>query len=104
MSSRQALEPKNAGETLSLVFDFASQLIVGETVSSATASCSVYSGTDATPSSVLSGSATVSGTQVTQKVTGGTAGVTYVISVAATTSASNIITILGYLVVLPATI
>lgn len=103
MSSRQVLEPKHASETLSLVFNFASQLSVGETISSATASCSVYSGMDASPSSVLSGSATVSGAQVTQLVTGGTAGVTYAITIAATTSASEIISLLGYLVVLPAT-
>lgn len=102
MTSRIVLESKHATETVSYVFDFASQLAVGETLSSATASCTVYSGTDAAPSTLLSGSATISGTKVTQKVAGGTAGVTYILTILATTSLSNILSLGGYVVVVPA--
>lgn len=104
MSSRQVLEPKHVSEIISLVFDFASQLAVGETISSASTSSTVYSGTDPYASSVVTGSATISGTQVTQKVHDGAAGVTYLIACTAVTSTGETLTISGYLVVLPDTL
>ena len=103
MTSRIVLEPKNAAETVSIVFDFASQLTGSETVSSATVTAAVYSGSDSSPSSVISGSATASGTKVTQKVTAGTLGVTYVLTCTAVTSTSQTLTMIGYLVIIPAT-
>ena len=101
MTSRIVLEPKNAAETVSIVFDFASQLAVGETLSSATVTAVVYSGVDSSPSAIISGSAAISGTKITQKVTGGTLGVTYVLTCAVVTSTSQTLQMIGYLVVVP---
>tara|TARA_R110000868_G_scaffold154071_2_gene380110 strand:- start:5356 stop:5661 length:306 start_codon:yes stop_codon:yes gene_type:complete len=99
--NRVAFPAKLIGETVAEVFDFASLLSVGETISSATCVATVYSGVDASPSAILSGSATISGTKVTQKVTAGTLGVTYVIVCAATTSTSEIRALHAYLTVTP---
>ena len=100
MTSRIVLEPKNAAETVSLVFDFASQLTGSETLSSATVTAVVYSGSDSSPSSVISGGASASGTKVTQKVTAGTVGVVYELTCAAVTSTSQTLEMVGYLVVI----
>lgn len=101
--SRVVFPGKLIGETLQCVFDFGSRLAVGETISSATASCSVYSGVDASPSSVLSGSTSISGTKVTQKVTAGTLGVTYKLICTTITSTSQHLQLSGYLVIVPDT-
>jgi len=82
---------KNTGETTPLVFDFLSKLPIGDTIASAVCTCTVWSGVDASPSSVLSGSATISGSKVTQTITGGVAGVTYKITCAATTTAGYVL-------------
>jgi len=91
---------KPSGETKKLVFDFASSLAVGETISSASVVATTYSGTDSSPSSIISGSDTTSGSQVTQAVTAGTVGVTYLLTCTAITSASQTLQLAGYLVVL----
>jgi len=83
---------KATGEKIPVVFDFASKLAVGETLSTLpapTVAISVWSGVDASPTSVLSGSATVSGTKVSQVVTGGVAGCIYKITCTPVTSSSN---------------
>ncbi len=94
---------KLAGETSNIFFNFGTRLAVGETISSASVTCAVYSGTDASPSSVISGSATISGAQVTQKVTGGTLGVTYKLVCTANTSASQVLLLTSFLVIVPDT-
>lgn len=99
MTSRQEFYGKTTNETRQLTFDFSSYLGVGETVSSAVASCVVWSGTDASPSSVLSGAASLATPLVNQLVTGGIAGVIYIIQMVGTTSAGQILTISGYLAV-----
>lgn len=87
--SRVIFEPKLSGETVSRVFDFLSRLSVGETISTAVVTAAVHSGVDASPSGLLSGSASISGSQVTQKLTAGTVGVTYLLLCTITTSASK---------------
>lgn len=99
--SRIVLSGKGANETISQSFDFAAGLALGETISTKVVTATVYSGTDASPSSVISGSPTSSGTTVTQKLTGGTLGVTYLIVCAITTSAGQTLRMSGYLVVTP---
>lgn len=91
---------KLVAETQTLPFEFASQLAAAETISTAVATCVVYSGTDASPSSVISGSATISSSRVTQKVTAGTAGVIYLLTMTITTSAGQTLTQTGFLAVL----
>lgn len=99
--SRVVFQGKVASETINQVFDFTSQLAVSETISTKITTATVYSGTDASPSSVISGAATSSGATVTQALTGGTLGVTYLIVCAITTSASQALRMSGYLVIVP---
>lgn len=98
--SREILEAKPSGETRKQVFDFISLLAVSETISTTTVTAVVYSGTDASPSSLISGSAAISGTKVTQTLTAGTAGVTYLLTCTVTTSASQTLQLSGFLTVL----
>lgn len=89
MVSRVIIEPKAPGETKLYSFDFTSQLSAAETISTKSTAATVYSGTDSSPSSIVNGSATSSGQVVTQSITGGTLGVTYVLTVTITTSLSQ---------------
>ena len=101
MTARVQLPSKYSGETRSVVFDFTSDLAVGETIITKTCACTVYSGVDASPSSVISGSASSSGAQVTQLVTGGVVGVLYNIACTITTSAGQTLIKSGLLAILP---
>ena len=98
---RISIPGKHTSETISQVFDFISLLAIGETLSTASVAATVYSGTDASPSSIISGSASISGTKVTQLITGGTLGVTYSLVCTVTTSASQTLTLMGFLAVVP---
>lgn len=98
---RIVTQPKLVGETASLVFDFASRLAAGETISTQVVAASVYSGVDATPSAIISGSATASGTQVTQKITGGVSGVIYELLCTITTSGGQTLQMATFLAVVP---
>jgi hypothetical protein len=103
--SRVVLQSKRAGETRVYTFDPISQLQAGQTVSSAVVTSAVYSGVDANPASMISGSATVALSRVvSQKLTGGVAGVLYTITCTFTLSDSTIIVMSGILAVLPATL
>lgn len=101
MATRQTLQPKFSGETVKYEFDFAGQLASGETISTQTVTAAVYSGTDASPSSIISGSASASGSVVTQAITAGTIGVIYELTCTITTSASQTLIITGYLPIIP---
>lgn len=85
------------GETFPAEFDFGAYLAVGETISGATSEASVFAGTDPSPSSILDGVPTISGSVVTQKVTGGISGVIYNVTVVVTTSAGNVFSLAGKL-------
>jgi len=100
VSTRVTLQPKLVGETRAYSFDFLSRLAVGETISTQVCTASVYSGLDTSPSSLISGSATASGSVVAQTLTGGVAGVIYQITCTITTSASQTLQLLAYLPVL----
>lgn len=89
------------GETEILTFDFTSRLASGETISTATTTASVYSGTDAAPSSIVSGGSTITGQKVTQAITAGVLGVTYELLCTITTSLSQTLQLSGYLTVIP---
>ena len=82
-------------ESISYTFDFSQVLSNGETISSASTSVLVRDGTDASPSSILGGSPTYSGTMVAQRVTGGLSEVTYRLVVTITTNLSNTFVALG---------
>lgn len=83
------LEPKQVGETRSYSVNFADVLPLAVTISTQAVTATVLSGTDASPSSIISGSASASGATVTQKITAGTVGVIYTLLWTITTSDSQ---------------
>jgi hypothetical protein len=89
------------GSVVILPTDFISKLQQGETISSATAAASVYSGSDPDASALITGSPSISGTVVYITVSGGVLGVTYEIRITATTSLGQQIPLTGYLSVVP---
>lgn len=101
--SRVTFEGKLAGETVTETFDFASRLAASETISTALVTSTVYSGTDASPSAIISGLAAISGTKVTQKITAGTLGVVYKLLCTITTSLGQTLQLSGFLAVIPDT-
>lgn len=101
MTSRVIIPPKSPDEIISVTFPFLSQVPAGETISSATVTCAVYSGTDASPSSMISGSDTITGTNVIQKITGGVEGVIYYLVCEANTSGGLRLQMAAFLAVVP---
>jgi len=99
--SRVTFEGKLLGETQILTFDFTSRLTSAETISTATVAATVYSGTDASPSAIVSGTATISGKTATQAITAGVLGVTYKLLCTITTSLGQTLLLGGFLVIVP---
>ena len=99
--SRIVQPPKLLGETRAYVFDFRADMGAGVTISSTSTAASVYSGTDASPSSILSGSGAISGSSVTQKLTGGVLGVIYDVLVSATLSDGQVVQRASYIAIAP---
>lgn len=71
-----SFDAKDPAEVVTLAFDFAA-LSGALALSAPVVSVTVASGTDASPSAILSGAASVSGTQVLQRVQAGVLQVTY---------------------------
>jgi hypothetical protein len=94
-------DPTDPTESEIYSMDFANQLQTGEAINSVSAvDLAVFQGTDASPSSHLSGSPNISGAIVSQRVGGPgaaggnlVAGVTYTISYTVATSFTNILTL-----------
>ena len=107
MSNRVQIPSKKLGETPILgangnsPFNFISLLAPTETLSTATVTATVYSGLDPSPSSLVSGSASIVGQQVQQKVTGGVLGVIYELLCTVTTSLGQTLELCGYMAVIP---
>lgn len=99
-ASRYVHDPKLQGETVQVTFDFTSEMTSSETISTQVVTASVYTGVDASPSAIISGSASASGKQVLQKITAGTAGVIYKLLCTITTSASQTLQQIMYLAIL----
>jgi len=76
-------------------FDFSPVLSSGESLSIASCSVIVMSGTDLNPSAILYGSPTISGTVASQRVYQGISEVTYRLIMTVTTSLGNIYTAVG---------
>jgi hypothetical protein len=87
----QILYDKLQTEQLTVEFDMLSRLKVGETVATAAVSATVWSGTDAFPSTIISGLPTITGSLVGQKIVGGLPGVIYLVSCAVRSSSNNIL-------------
>ena len=101
MNYRSVINAKTASATEDAVFDFANQYVAGETVSSGSVTAVVYSGTDATPSAVLSGAGVASGTKFTQKVVSGVEGVAYLLTCTTTSSSGKVRSLEGFLIIVP---
>ena len=101
--SRLIFSGKISSETVIETFAFTSRLAAAETISTASVAATVYSGTDATPSAVISGSSTITGQKVTQKLTGGTLGVIYKLVCTITTSLGQTLLLTAFLAVVPDT-
>lgn len=100
--SRIVFPTKGTGESPDVVFDFTSWLAAGETLLTAVCTATVYSGTDASPSSLISGSASISGAKVTQLITGGVEGVVYDLLCTVTTSLGQTLQLAGFIAAVPA--
>jgi hypothetical protein len=98
---RLLLRPKKLSEIITYPFDFISSLDVGESLLTATASMTVYSGTDLAPFNMLLSSATIKGTAVLQTIGNGVLGVIYEPLITVTTNYGNTIEISGYLIITP---
>ena len=100
---RQELPPKYTTSVVMLSFDFLSNLSPGDTVASAVVDNVVFSGTDLTPTAMLSGSPVINPTSVDQLCTGGVSGVVYFPTCVATTALGQKLVKVGYLAVLDPT-
>ena len=87
-------------ENEQFTFDFSPIMSSSETISSATCTIEVKEGTDPSPSSIKVGTPAISGQTVAQRISGGLDGVIYRIEVTATTSLTNVYTIVADLPVL----
>lgn len=97
----QILDQKPPGATLLAVFDFVSALPPASTatLTGGTVTATVWTGVDGAPQAVVSGAATVSGTKLTQRLTGGIAGVVYKLRISATTTDGQTLAMTAYLAV-----
>lgn len=93
--------PKRVGETAPVTFDFTSSLALAETISTQVVAATVYSGTDANPSAIISGAASASGKIVSQNITAGISGVIYQLLCTITTSLGKTLQQASYLAVVP---
>ena len=92
---------KSVGETQPYVVNFSDRLQFGETINGAAVSVSVFSGTDPSPSSMLSGTASYDASgNVTQVLTGGVVGVIYNVAYIVTGTASHNYVKVGQLAVI----
>ena len=98
MSYRSIFDAKITGTNFRAVFDFSAELAIAETIASASTAATTYSGTDPAPSAIISGAATISGGKVTQAITGGIVGTTYLLKCSAVTSLGYQLERSGFLV------
>ena len=91
MSTAAAQWPfKDPSEAFACAFDFALELVEGETITGTTQiTVAVVTGTDTSPTAIKSGAPVIEGGRVLQRLVGGVAGVTYSLTCLATTSEGN---------------
>jgi hypothetical protein len=99
MGSLVTIPAKVDSTTIPITVDFISQLVTGEALVSAEVTISVFSGVDAAADDLLSGVATLAQNTITQTITGGVAGVVYLLSFNGTTNFGNSVIIQGYLAI-----
>lgn len=82
---------KYQAETVTVRWNFAANIPIGITISSAVVVCTVFLGIDSTPENLLSGTASATGTVVKQQLTAGNIGVTYNLTCTATLSNGKVL-------------
>lgn len=87
-------------ENEQFTFDFSPVLGPTETINSASCTILVKEGTDPNPNAIKVGSPAISGSQVTQRIHNGLDGVIYRLETSATTSLTNVYTIVADLQVI----
>lgn len=88
--NRIIFDQKAVGETKPYVVNFSDRLQFGEAINGAAVAVSVFSGTDPSPSNMVSGNATYdSSGNVTQLLTGGIVGTIYNVVFTVTGTASH---------------
>lgn len=102
MTQEIILPQKGTQETIPVTVDFSDRLVNGETINGASCTPTVVAGTDASPSSILSGSITFTTTTVTQNITAGVNGVIYALGFVVTTTGSHNYAKVGNLAVINA--
>lgn len=105
MTSRISVTPFTITEKRVVAFDFASEMIAGQTIASSTAVSATFSGTDASPD-IVNGATSNLGTTVSVTVGGdtkvGTLGVIYDLLVTATMATpTEIKTMAAYIAFVP---
>ena len=98
---RVILPAKKVGETVILPIDFISKLAVGEALTSAVCTATVYTGVDPAPSAIIVGNAAIAGTIVNQSITGGVLGTIYSLVATALTTYGQQLVLTGYLAIVP---
>jgi hypothetical protein len=83
------LPVKATNEVIPISVNFSDMLQFGEAITGASCTCTVFSGTDPSPSALVSGIATYTGSTVTQNITGGLAGNIYTLAFIVTASNSH---------------
>lgn len=87
MTTDNLFDTKHPSENFAIGVDFSAH---ATSIVSATVAIEVASGTDASPSAMLSGSPQIHGARVAQRIIGGLAGVTYRVRITANDAAGNI--------------
>lgn len=99
---RQIIPAKMASEVRFWKPDFTGLFASsGDTISTQAVTAAVYSGVDANPSAILSGSSSHTSLVVSQKITGGVLGVVYYLKCLATSSAGETIEVSSFLAIVP---
>ncbi len=94
------LPVKFSGSTIPVECDFSSLMATGEAVTAVVTTAQVFTGTDPSPSSIISGTGTLVRNSFVQKITGGLVGVVYLLTFSATTNLLNYRIINAYLAVI----
>jgi len=76
-------------EILPVTFNFNTQLQFGEEITGALVTATVFTGVDSFPSAIIEGSATFSTPTVNQQISGGVAGVVYLLVAVVNTDQGN---------------
>lgn len=100
-STRMIFGPKRVSEELAAPFDFSTKTVAGDVLSLPVVTVTVWRGVDGNPQALYQGSTLISGTVAYATLVDGVAGVIYQIEMTVTASLSGVLSLMGFLTVLP---